>query len=83
MEEYQFQANQGKNGPIACASSWLKKKLGKDAALIPNQGLEKLGHSLMEQGIIADTEYGLIQRTDGQPIYCFYLEPEQGCTMSM
>ena len=39
--------------------------------------------SLMEQGIIADTEYGLIQRTDGQPIYCFYLEPEQGCTMSM
>ena len=83
MEEYQFQANQGKNGPIACASSWLKKKLGEDAALIPNQGLEKLGHSLMEQGIIADTEYGLIQRTDGQPIYCFYLEPEQGCTMSM
>ena len=83
MEEYQFQANQGKNGPIACASSWLKKKLGKDAALIPNQGLEKLGHSLMDQGIIADTEYGLIQRTDGQPIHCFYLEPEQGCTMSM
>ena len=83
MEEYQFQANQGKNGPIACASSWLKKKLGEDAALIPNQGLEKLGHSLMEQGIIADTEYGLIQRTDGQPIYCFYLEPEQGCMMSM
>lgn len=37
----------------------------------------------MEQGIIADTEYGLIQRTDGQPIYCFYLEPEQGCMMSM
>ena len=83
MEEYQFQANQGENGPTAYASSWLKKKLGKDAALIPDQGLEKLGYRLMERGIIADTEYGLIQRTDCQPIHRFDLEPEQGCTMSM
>lgn len=83
MEEYWFQPNQGENGPTAYASIWLKKKLGKDAALIPDQGLEKLGRRLMEQGNITDAEYGLIQRTDGQPIHRFDLEPEQGCTISM
>lgn len=83
MAEYWFQPNQGETGPTAYASSWLKKKLGKDAALIPDQGLEQLGRRLMEQGNITDTEYGLIQRTDCQPIHRFDLEPEQGCTMSM
>ena len=83
MAEYWFQPNQGETGPTAYASSWLKKKLGKDAALIPNQGLEKLGRRLIERENIADTEYGLIQRTDCQPIHRFDLEPEQGCTMSM
>ena len=83
MAEYWFQPNQGENGPTAYASSWLKKKLGKDAALIPDQGLERLGRRLIERENIADTEYGLIQRTDDQPIHCFDLEPEQGCTMSM
>lgn len=83
MEEYRFLPYQGENGPEEYAADWLKKKLGQDAALVPDQGLEELGRRLMERDHVAQTNYGPLQRADGQPIQRFDLEPEQNFTMTM
>ena len=83
MAEYRFLPYQGENGPEEYATDWLKKKLGQDAALVPDRSLKELGRRLMERDHVAQTNYGSIQRIDGQPIQRFDLEQEQGFAMTM
>lgn len=83
MRQYRFLPYQGENSPAKYAAGWLKKKLGEDAALVPGQSLEELGRRLMERDHVAQTNYGPIQRVDGQPIQRFDLEQEQGFAMTM
>lgn len=81
MEEYRFLPYQNENGPEEYAAGWLKKKLGRDAALVPDLGLEELGRRLMERDHVTETNYGPIQRIDGQPIQRFDLERTPGFQM--
>ena len=59
------------------------QKLGRDAALVPDLGLEELVRRLMERNHVTETNYGPIRRIDGQPIQRFDLEQEQGLAMTM
>ena len=83
MRQYLFLPYQGENSPAKYAAGWLKKKLGEDAVLVPGQSLEELGRRLMERYHVLETNYGPIQRVDGQPIRRFDLEQEQGLAMTM
>ncbi len=71
MEEYRFLPYQDERDPAEYGAAWLKKKLGEDARLVPDQGLEELGRCLMERDHVQETDYGPIQRVDGQPIQRF------------
>ena len=81
MEEYRFLPYQNENGPEEYAAGWLKKKLGRDAALVPDLGLEELVRRLMERNHVTETNYGPIRRIDGQPIQRFDLERTPGFQM--
>lgn len=70
MEEYRFLPYQGERDPAEYGAGWLKK-LGEDARLVPDEGLEELGRRLMERDNVQVTDYGPIQRVDGQPVQRF------------
>ena len=61
MEEYRFLPYQDERDPAEYGAAWLKKKLGEDARLVPDQGLEELGRCLMERDHVQETDYGPIQ----------------------
>lgn len=68
MEEYRFLPYQGEGDPEKYAANWLKKTLGKEARLVPDEGLEELGRRLMERDHVIETGYGPVRRVDCQPI---------------
>lgn len=71
MKEYRFLPYQGEGDSAEYAANWLKKTLGKEARLVPNEGLEELGRRLMERDHVVETGYGPIRRVDCQPIQRF------------
>lgn len=68
LGEYRFTPPETLSGPVAYAKKWLQEKLGKDADLVTIRDWGDMSYHLMKRHHVECTPYGLIQRTDGQPI---------------